>query len=235
MDSHKPVGGDPGARRGCRWGGFDFYCRGIGAPPRVKTSVKDLPLPSPVVSTSRVTDSLPHSRTSGRVGGGTVRVPKPSPSRGREGTGPRSGTAGEAPWPSWGADAGAAAPGLSGKRCDLGALRAGDHSGDRGGGAGAGSGQSRSPPGSATPGPESCCPPYLRLGWTPVPWAGGRGAVLPIVGICLFGAGDGGRGARAQEGAGRPFPRVSFKGSPALPFPPSPPSPQPYLHFKSAL
>ncbi|CAI9158132.1 unnamed protein product [Rangifer tarandus platyrhynchus] len=76
MDSHKPVGGDPGARRGCRWGGFDFYCCGIGAPPRVKTSVKDLPLPSPVVSTSRVTDSLPHSGTSGRVGGGTVRVPQ---------------------------------------------------------------------------------------------------------------------------------------------------------------
>lgn len=63
---------------------------------------------------------------------------KPSPSRGREeGTGPRSGTAGEAPWPSWGAHAGAAAPGLSGKRCNLGALRAGDHGGDRGrGGAG---------------------------------------------------------------------------------------------------
>ena len=60
---------------------------------------------------------------------------KPSPSRGREeGTGPRSGTAGEGPWPSWGAHAGAAAPGLSGKRCNLGALQAGDHGGDRGGG-----------------------------------------------------------------------------------------------------
>ena len=58
--------------------------------------------------------------------------------------------------------------------------------------------KSRSPPGRETPpGPESYCPPYLRLSWTLVPSAERRGAVLPIVGICLFGAGDGGRGARA--------------------------------------
>lgn len=90
------------------------------------------------------------------------------------------------------------------------------------------------PPGRATPVSESYCPSYLTLSWTLVPPGGRRGAVLRILGICLFGAGEAGRGTRAQEGAGRPFPRVSFKGSPALPFPPSP-SLQPYLHFKSAL
>lgn len=63
MDSHKPMR-RPGARRGGGAGGFVSFCRGISAPARVKTPVKDLP--SPVVSTSRVTDS---SRIPGRAVG----------------------------------------------------------------------------------------------------------------------------------------------------------------------
>lgn len=41
--------------------------------------------------------------------------------------------------------------------------------------------------------------------------------------------------AGLMGGGGRSFSRVSFKGSPALPFPPVPATPQPYLHFKTAL
>lgn len=47
MDSHKPVGGDPGARRGGGAGRVCFLFAAESAPPpRVKTPVKDLPLPS---------------------------------------------------------------------------------------------------------------------------------------------------------------------------------------------
>lgn len=53
----------------------------------------------------------------------------------------------------------------------------------------------------------------------------GGGAIAHILGICLLGVRKGGRGTRAREGARVPFPRVAFKGSPALPFPPSPSSP----------
>lgn len=48
-----------------------------------------------------------------------------------------------------------------------------------------------------------------------------KGSCTPGRG-CLLGAGEGGRGRSAREGARRAQPRVSFKGSPALPFPPSP-------------
>lgn len=201
--------------------------------PRVKTPVKDLPLPSGLYVASH--RFLPHSGTSGRVGGGNGALSLSG--QGVSGTGPPSGTAGEAPWPLLGHRRWRRSPRLEWKRCNLGALRAGDHGGDRGGG-GAGAGKrtkSSSPPGRATPGPESYCPPYLRLSWTLVPSAGRRGSCPSDRGYLFIPGGGRQAGARAQEGAGRPFPRVSFKGSPALPFPPSSPSPQSYLHFKSAL
>ena len=57
----------------------------------------------------------------------------------------------------------------------------------------------------------------LEFSWTLVPSAERRGAVLPIMGICLFGAGDGGRGARAQEGAGSLRPCSDSSATPIFP------------------
>lgn len=54
------------------------------------------------------------------------------------------------------------------------------------------------------------------------------------MGICLLIMRKGRVGDAGAIG-GRAFSRVSFKGSPALPFPPVPFTPQPYLHFKTAL
>lgn len=61
-----------------------------------------------------------------------------------------------------------------------------------------------------------------------------KGRRRPDRGYLFIWGEGGGRGTRAGEGARLLFLRVAFKGSPALPFPPSP-SPQSYLHFKSAL
>lgn len=129
-----------------------------------------------------------------------------------------------------GADAGATALGWGGNAAPPHAL-AGDGSGD------GGKEGDKEPPCLRGERPPSQSPIVRRISDYAGLWCPREGEAELSSGSRVFaylGRGECGRGTQAWEGARRPFPRVSFKESPALPFPPSP-SPQPYLHFKSAL
>lgn len=200
--------------------------------PSVKTPAGDLPLPSPVVSTSRITDCSPNSpdeRSSWRGSGALSTARGEGRALGwEEGAHRARDTVGEAlalPVRRRRSHS----PGLEWNRAPA---------GDEGGDGGRVREGDKEPPCRRGERPPCQSPIVRRVSdyaglWCPRegdgelssgPWV--QSSFIREAGVR---AGNTGRG-RAR----RPAPRVAFKGSPAPPFPPSP-SPQPYLHFKSAL